>query len=324
MKRVLSGIQSSGSPHLGNYLGAMKNCIDFQNDNENYVFVADLHALTTIKDKNRLKKNILEVVLDYMALGLDPSKTIFYRQSDLPEHSELTWIFSCITPLGMMERAHAWKDALSKKKKDPTIGLFTYPILMAADILLYNADLVPVGKDQKQHVEIARDIAEKFNSTYGVDLFKLPQEYTPKEVATIIGTDGEKMSKSYGNTIEIFADKNKLKKQVMSIKTDSIPLEDPKNPETCNVFKIYSYFASDLEIANLRDKYLAGGYGYGDAKKLLLNKLLEYFGPFREKRIELEKNMSYIEDVLREGANKARVKAQKQLAKVKKTIGLIF
>jgi tryptophanyl-tRNA synthetase len=324
MTRALSGIKPTGTPHIGNYLGAMREHVLFQDKaDENFYFIADAHSLTTVHDPAELKKNILNVILDYLALGIDPKKTVFYRQSQIPEHFELAWIFSCITPFGLMERAHAWKDALAKGKREPNVGLFTYPILMAADILLYSTDLVPVGKDQKQHVEIARDIAEKFNSLYG-ETFKLPKEYTPKEVATIVGTDGEKMSKSYHNTIEIFSDEATLKKQVMSIKTDSTPLEAPKNPDTCIVFNLYSYFASKQEIANLRDKYLAGGFGYGDAKKILLNKLIEYFKPFSEKRIELQKNIGYIEDVMEAGRKKAQKEAEIMLKKVKKTIGLIF
>lgn len=323
-KRIFTGIKPSGAPHIGNYLSAIKPCIDLQSQYETYIFIPDLHALTTVRNAQELKNNIIDVALDLLALGLDPKKTVFFRQSDLPEHAELCWILSCITPFGLMERAHAWKDALANKTKDPTIGLFTYPVLMAADILLYQPDLVPVGKDQKQHVEIARDIAIKFNGLFG-ETFKLPAELTPEEIATIIGTDGvHKMSKSYNNTIQIFADNATLKKQIMGITTDSTPLESPKNPDTDAVFKIYSYLATPNEIANLRDKYLAGGFGYGDAKKILLAKFQEYFGTSREKRIELAKDLGYLDDVLKEGATKARKTAQKTLETVKKAVGLIF
>jgi len=323
-KRILTGVKPSGTPHIGNYLGAMMPAVNFQNNYETYIFIADLHALTTVRNAQDLKNNIVDVALDFLAIGLDPKKTVFYRQSDLPEHSELAWIFSCITPFGLMERAHAWKDALANKLKDPTVGLFTYPVLMAADILLYQPDLVPVGKDQKQHVEIARDIATKFNSLF-CETFKLPKEETPENIATIVGTDVvHKMSKSYNNTIQIFADDATLKKQIMSIKTDSTPLEAPKNPDTDAVFKIYSYLATPSEIANLRDKYTAGGFGYGDAKKLLLEKFQTYFGPARQKRIELAKDLGYLDDVLKEGATKARKTAQKTLETVKKAVGLIF
>lgn len=323
-KRIITGIKPSGIPHIGNYLGAMQPMIDLQNDYQTYVFIADLHSLTTVRDAKTLRSNIQDVALDFLALGLDPKVTTFFRQSDLPEHSELAWILSCITPFGQMERAHAWKDSLANKLKDPTVGLFTYPVLMAADILLYQPDLVPVGKDQKQHVEIARDIAVKFNGIYG-DTFKLPHEQTPEEIATIIGTDGiHKMSKSYNNTIQIFAEDSVLKKQIMGITTDSTPLESPKNPDTDAVFKIYSYLATPAEIANLRDKYLAGGFGYGDAKKTLHAKFLEYFGPARQKRIELAKDLGYLDDVLKEGANQARKVAQNTLQTVKEAVGLLF
>ncbi len=322
-KRILSGIQSTGKPHLGNYFGSMKSCIDLQSQNDSFVFIADLHSLTTFKTASQLTDNIRDTALDYLALGLDPEQCVFFRQSDVPEHCELSWIFSAFTAYGVMERAHAWKDALVKKKKDPTVGLFTYPILMAADILLYQPHLVPVGKDQKQHVEIARDIAEKFNSHFG-EIFTLPQEYTPEGIATIFGTDGEKMSKSYGNTIDIFATEEQLKKQVMSIKTDSTALEEPKNPDTCNVFRIYTYLADNQEIANLRDRYLAGNFGYGEAKKILLAKIQQYFAPALAKRIELAAKKDYLEDVLASGAKKAKKVAKQTLDTVKEKIGLIL
>lgn len=324
MKRILSGIQSSGTPHLGNYLGAMKNHIEMQKDHESFIFIADLHALTTVRDPNKMRQMTQEIALDYLALGLDPDKTAFFRQSDLPEHSELAWILSTVSSMGLLERAHAYKDAVAKGMKEPTVGLFTYPILMAADILLYKPDLVPVGKDQKQHIEMTRDIAEKFNHTFG-EVFALPEDHIPEDVGYVIGTDGEnKMSKSYGNVIEFFADEKVLKKQIMGIVTDSTPVEDPKDPDTCAVFKIYSYFASPEEQKELSEKYKKGGYGYGDAKKLLLQKLLDHFGPYREKRIELTNNLEYVEKVLQEGAEKARKVAQKTMAEVREKTGLNF
>ncbi len=323
-KIAITGVKPSGTPHIGNYLGAMKPIIDFQQNCRTYIFLADLHSLTTVRNATELRDNIRNVTLDFLALGLDPEHTVFFRQSDVPEHTELAWIFNCITPFGLMERAHAWKDALATGKKDPTVGLFTYPILMAADILLYQPDIVPVGKDQKQHVEIARDLAEKFNTTFG-ETFKLPEPSIPENIASIIGTDGEhKMSKSYNNTIQLFADENTLKKQIMSVKTDSTPVEAPKNPDTDTVFKLYSYLASPQEIANLRDKYLAGGFGYGDAKKLLLAKYLEYFGPARQKRIELAKNFGYLDDVLKSGAKEARKTASATMEKVRQKVGLVL
>ncbi|HLG25470.1 MAG TPA: tryptophan--tRNA ligase [Candidatus Gracilibacteria bacterium] len=322
MKRILSGIQPSGNPHLGNYLGAMKNHVNMQKTHESFIFIADLHALTTVRDAKKLHEATMGVAIDYLALGLDPEKTVFFRQSDVMEHSELAWILSCITPMGLLERAHAYKDATAKGMKDSTAGLFTYPVLMAADILLYQPDLVPVGKDQKQHVEIARDIAEKFNTTFG-DVFKLPEDHIPADAGYIIGTDGEhKMSKSYGNVIEFFADEKTLKQQVMGIKTDSTPLEEPKNPDTCAVFKLYSYFGSPSEVKDLRNKYEKGGFGYGDAKKILLQKLLETFAPYRQKRIELASDLGYVEEVLKKGAEKARKVAQKTMEKVRRKTGL--
>ena len=320
MKRILSGVQPSGNPHIGNYFGAMKNHIDMQENFKSFIFIADYHALTTVKDAKKMKESTLHLILDYLALGLNPEKTVFFRQSDIPAHAELKWFFECIIHHGLLDRAHAWKDALAKGKKDPTVGLFTYPVLMAADILLYSPDLVPVGRDQKQHVEIARDIAGKFNNIFG-ETFKLPEAYIPEESALIKGTDGEKMSKSYGNVIEIFADEKTLKKQVMSIQTDSTALEDSKDPENCNVFYIYKLFASNEEIQNLAAKYKAGGFGFGEAKKILLAKILEYFAPYRKKRIELEKNLDYINEVLEKGAKQASEVSGELMKKVKENIG---
>lgn len=322
MKRILSGVQPSGKPHLGNYFGAMKHHVEMQDKYESFIFIADYHALTTVKDPEKMKNSTLHLVLDYLALGLDPEKTVFFKQSDIYEHTQLKWILDCVTPHGLLERAHAWKDALAKGKKEPTAGLFGYPVLMAADILLYKPDLVPVGKDQKQHVEIARDIAIKFNNTF-TEVFKLPEPYIPEESATIKGTDGQKMSKSYGNVIEIFADEKTLKKQVMSIQTDSTPLEEPKDTSTCNVFYLYTLFADDNEIKDLKQKYEAGGFGYGHAKTALYEKLLEYFKPYREKRIELANNLDYINKVLKDGARKAREESEKMMDKVKKAVGYV-
>jgi tryptophanyl-tRNA synthetase len=321
-KRILSGVQPSGNPHLGNYLGAMKNHIAMQNDFESFIFIADLHTLTTVRDGKKLSELIIELAVDYLALGLDPEKTVFFRQSDLYEHVELAWILNCVTPVNMLEQAHAYKDSVAKGLKDSTAGLFTYPVLMAADILIYKPDLVPVGADQKQHVEIARDIAGKFNNIYG-DVLKLPEPYIPEAVAYIVGTDGSsKMSKSYGNVIDIFADEPILKKQVMGIVTDSTPLETPKDPDKDTVFKFYTYFAAENERKELADKYRNGGFGYGDAKKLLLSKILEYFKPFREKRIELKKDLTYVKSVLKNGAERAREVAAKTLDKVREATGL--
>ncbi len=320
-KRILSGVKPTGKAHIGNYLGAMKNHVNMQGDHENFIFIADLHSLTTVKNKSELQELIIDLALDYLALGIDPNKTVFFRQSDVPEHSELTWVLTCLTPMSMLEQAHAYKDAVAKGSKDINAGIFNYPVLMAVDILIYKPDIVPVGKDQKQHVEIARDLAGKFNRTYG-EVFKLPQPYIPEEVAVVIGTDGQKMSKSYGNTIEIFATDKGLKKQVMGIITDSTPVEAPKDPANDTIFKLYSYFATGEEKSALADKYRAGGIGYGDAKKMLLEKVIETFKPFREERERLKNDLAYVKDILKKGAEKARETASATKAEVWDKTGL--
>lgn len=322
MKRILSGVQPSGKPHVGNYLGAIRQHIEMQKDYECFLFIADLHALTTVRDAELMRKQSYELAVAYLALGLDPKKTAFFKQSSLPEHAELCWIFDCITKMPFIERAHAWKDAQAKGKKEVTVGLFNYPVLMSADILLYQPDLVPVGKDQKQHVEIARDIATNFNQTFG-ETFKLPDAFIKEDVAVVPGTDGQKMSKSYGNTIDLFGTDAELKKQVMGIITDSTPLEDPKDPETCNVFKLYKLFADKKEIQELAAKYKAGGMGYGDAKKTLLSKLMEYFADARTKYNELLPKKDYVYGILEDGAKRAKKVAANTLETAKKKIGYI-
>ena len=319
-KRILSGVKPTGKAHLGNYLGAMKNHVTMQNEYESFIFIADLHSLTTVKNAKELRELIIDLALDYLALGLDPERSVFFRQSDIHEHAELTWILNCVTPMSMLELAHAYKDAVAKGK-EVNAGVFDYPVLMAVDILIYKPDLVPVGQDQKQHIEIARDIAGKFNRTFG-EVFKLPSPYIPKEVAVVTGTDGQKMSKSYGNIIEIFANEKTLKKQVMGVVTDSTPMEQPKDPDKDNVFKLYSYFATPEEKKSLADKYMAGGFGYGDAKKLLLDKVFTYFEPYRQKREDLSKNLDYVMDVLKKGAEKARAVASVTMSEVRKLTGL--
>jgi len=318
-KRILSGVKPTGKAHIGNYLGAMRNHVNMQDDCENFIFIADLHSLTTVKNKAELQELILDLALDYLALGLDPDKAVFFRQSDISEHAELTWVLNCLTPMPMLELAHAYKDAVAKGIKEINAGLFTYPVLMAVDILIYKPDIVPVGKDQKQHVEIARDLAGKFNRIYG-DVFKLPEPFIPEEVAVVIGTDGQKMSKSYGNTIEIFATDKALKKQIMGIVTDSTPVEAPKEPDT--IYKLYSYFASESEKAALLERYRSGGMGYGDAKKLLLEKVIETFKPFREERERLKNDISYVKDILKKGAERARSVASATKAEVWDKTGL--
>jgi len=318
--RVLSGIQPTGKPHLGNYFGAMKQHIQMQEGNQAIYFIADYHALTSITDKNELKTNILGVALDYLALGLDPDRTIFFKQSDIPQVTELAWILTTLTPMGLLERCHSYKDKIAHGIS-PNHGIFAYPVLMAADILIYNSDIIPVGKDQKQHIEVTRDIAIKFNQTYK-KVFKIPEEFTIEKFAVIPGTDGKKMSKSYGNTIEIFADKNLIKKKVMSIVTDCAPVEEPKNPDKCNVYALYSLFASDEEKEELATAYRKGNMGYKTAKDALYNKIIQYFEPYREKRAYYEKNINLVKDILIDGAVRAQVIAQDTLEKVRDAIGV--
>ena len=321
MKRSLSGIQPSGTLHLGNYFGAMKQFIENQDKVEGFYFVADYHSLTSLTNPELLRESTRNIILDYLALGLDPEKSTLFLQSDVPEHVELSWLLSNVTPVGLMERGHSYKDKIAKGFF-PNTGLLTYPILMAADILIYDSDVVPVGKDQKQHLEMARDIAMKFNQQYGVEFFKLPEPLIMENLAVVPGTDGQKMSKSYGNTINMFAPKNVLKKQVMSIVTDSAELEAPKNPDN-NISQIYKLFVSEEKYQELRAKFMAGGYGYGHAKKELLEAILEYFKDARARREELEKNPEYIEEVLRKGALKAREIARKKITEAKQIVGLM-
>ncbi|MDP2642271.1 MAG: tryptophan--tRNA ligase [Candidatus Peregrinibacteria bacterium] len=321
-KRILSGIQPSGRPHLGNYLGAMRQHIEMQKDFECFLFIADLHALTTVHNAKEMQENTYDLAVSYLALGLDPEKTIFFKQSDVAEHTELCWIFDCLVKMPFLERAHAWKDAKAKGKKEESVGLFNYPILQAADILLYQPNLVPVGKDQKQHIEMSRDIAITFNTTFG-ETFKIPDPLIKEEVAVVPGTDGQKMSKSYGNTIDIFAEENILKKQVMGIVTDSTPLEEPKDPKKCNVFNLYKLLATKEEIKELENKYKKGGFGYGDAKKTLLAKILEHFKESREKYKEIYPKKDMVYAILENGSNKARILAAKTLKEVKTKVGYI-
>jgi tryptophanyl-tRNA synthetase len=320
-KRILSGVKPTGKAHIGNYLGAMKNHVAMQDQYESYIFIADLHSLTSVKNREELQSLILDLALDYLALGINPDKTTFFRQSDVHEHAELTWILNCVTPMSMLELAHAYKDAKARGEKEVNVGVFDYPVLMAVDILIYKPHLVPVGKDQKQHVEIARDIAGKFNRTFG-EVFIIPEPYIPEEVAVVIGTDGNKMSKSYGNTIEIFAPEKTLKKQVMSVVTDSTPLEQPKDPNKDNVYKLYSYFATEAEKILLAEKYRAGGFGFGDAKKFLLEKILDELKPFRDEREKLSQNPGYVKEILKKGALKAGVIASATKAEVWEKTGL--
>jgi tryptophanyl-tRNA synthetase len=319
MKRFLSGVQPSGKLHLGNYFGAVKQHIALQSEGQSFYFIADYHALTTIRDPRQLAENTRDVALDYLALGLDPSKAAFFRQSDVPEVCELAWILGCVTNVGLLERAVSFKD---KKEKgiEASVGLFTYPVLMAADILIYRSHVVPVGEDQIQHIEMTRDMAEKFNRAYG-EIFPLPN-YRLDRGAKVPGIDGQKMSKSYNNTIEIFAEGKPLKKTVMSIVTDSTPLGSPLDPTRCNVFALISLFATEAEREELAGRYRAGQIGYGDAKKLLLQKIDEYFAPFREKRKQLAARPDEVEDILRDGARRARAEAEQTMALVREAVGM--
>jgi len=320
MKRSLSGIQPSGILHIGNYFGAIKQFIENQDNHEGFYFVADYHSLTSSPDPKALRENSYNIVLDYLALGLDPEKSTIFLQSDIPELTELYWILSNLTPVGLLERGHSYKDKVAKGISANS-GLLTYPVLMAADILIYDSEVVPVGKDQKQHLEMTRDIANKFNLQYG-ETFVIPEPAILESVAVIPGTDGQKMSKSYNNTIEMFASKKALKKQVMSVVTDSTPLEDPKDPDN-NVTQLYKLFATKEQVAEMEEKFRAGNYGYGHAKTELLNAMLEYFGEARARREELVKNPEYVEAVLRKGAEKARALAIAKIKEVKKAVGLL-
>jgi len=318
--RILSGIQPSGTLHIGNYFGMMRPAIELQEQGEAFLFIADYHALTTVNDPNVLRQRVKDVALDFLAAGLDPEKTAFYRQSDVPGVQELAWLLSIVTPMGLLERCHSYKDKTARGIA-ATHGLFAYPVLMASDILAVQSTVVPVGRDQKQHVEVTRDIATKFNHQYG-EVFTIPEPSIRETVAIVPGVDGKKMSKSYDNTLEMFGAPGLLKKRVMKVVTDSTPLEEPKDPESCNVFALYKLFASDEEAADLAARYRVAGFGYGTAKKELLAKMNEYFAPMREKRAELEQNMDDVEEILCKGAQKARAEIRKTLQAARQAVGL--
>jgi tryptophanyl-tRNA synthetase len=318
--RILSGVQPSGKLHLGNYFGAVRQHIALQDQGECFYFIANYHALTTIQNAQVLADNTRDVALDYLALGLDPAKSVFFHQSDVPEVTELAWILSTVTNMGLLERAVSFKEKIDKGI-DASVGLFTYPVLMAADILIVRSNLVPVGKDQVQHLEMTADMAGKFNRAFGSEIFPIPNFRLDKE-SKVPGTDGQKMSKSYGNTIEIFAEGKPLEKTVMGIKTDSTPMGQPLNPDTCNVFTLTGLFATDEEKAALADEYRSGKIGYGHAKKLLRAKIDEFFGPFRDKRKQLAQDASYVDGVMEEGARKARAEARITMDLVRQATGL--
>ncbi|OGQ87890.1 MAG: tryptophan--tRNA ligase [Deltaproteobacteria bacterium RIFOXYD12_FULL_56_24] len=320
--RILSGIQPSGQLHIGNYFGMMRSMIASQDASELYAFIVDLHALTSVQDRERLARGTLEAATDFLALGLDPERCIFWVQSDVPEVTELAWILSVLTPMGLLERCHSYKDKVAKGIV-PSHGLFAYPVLMAADILLYQAERVPVGKDQKQHLEVARDIAIKFNNIFG-ETFVVPESVIDDSLATIPGLDGQKMSKSYGNTIPIFATEKELKKKVMAIVTDATPVEAPKDPEKCNLFSLYKLFAPPDRLAEVHDLYVHGGAMYGKIKLELLDLLWEYFRTAREKRDQLLADPAQVREILHRGAARAREKAVVTLDLVRDRVGLKY
>jgi len=321
MSRILTGVQSTGTPHLGNLLGAILPAIEMANNpkNEAFLFIADMHSLTQIKDGDVLRENTYSTAATWLACGLDINKTIFYRQSDVPQTAELTWYLSCYFPFQRLTLAHSFKDK-SDRLADVNAGLFTYPMLMAADILLYDAEIIPVGKDQLQHIEMTRDVASRFNNIVG-DVLVLPEPKIQENTKLVPGIDGEKMSKSRNNTINIFLADKKLRKQIMGIKTDSLALEEPKNPDTDNVFALYKLLASDVQIDEMRAKYLAGNYGYGHAKQELYELILEKFSTVREKYHHYMTNKNEIDEALKIGAEKARKVANGVLQRVRSKIG---
>lgn len=321
-KTILSGIQPSGKLHIGNYFGAIRQHIAMQDKGDAFYFIANYHSLTSLNDGETLYQNTIDVTLDYLALGLDPKKATFFAQSDVPQVTELAWMLGTLTPVSLMEKGVSYKDKIAAGLS-PNIGLFTYPILQAADILIYHSDVVPVGEDQKQNIEICRDLAGKFNRAYDGEFLKIPEEHIVKSVAVVPGTDGRKMSKSYGNTIPIFGEGKPLKKTIMSIQTDSTPLEDPKDPDKDNVFALIKLFGNEDKRNEIAEKYRAGGYGYGHAKKELLGLFKEYFGEALERRKELEKDLDYVKDVLTEGGKRARERAESVMEPIREVTGIV-
>jgi len=324
--RILSGIQPSGVLHIGNYFGMMKPAIALQAEGEALYFIADYHALTSVRDPDALRENCRRVAVDFLASGLDPERATLFRHSDVPQVTELAWILSTVAPMGLLERAHSYKDKLARGLS-ATVGLFSYPVLMAADILIYDSDVVPVGKDQKQHIEMTRDLAVKMNEIFGKSegdrqIFKLPEARIQPATETVPGIDGQKMSKSYGNNIDIFGDEKEMRRRVMSIVTDSTPVEAPKDPEKSTIFKLYSLVASKDENAAMREQFLKGGTGYGDFKKQLFDKLWEYFAPMRKRREEILADESYVDKVLEKGATRANEIAEQVMKRVREAVGL--
>jgi len=318
--RVLSGIQPTGRFHWGNYFGAIKQYIDLQDAHDGYYFIADLHALTTIREPEVLRGYVRDAALDLLALGLNPERATLFVQSDIPEVSQLCWLLMTGAPLGLLERCHAYKDKTAKGMK-ADVGLFTYPILMAADILAYDSNWVPVGEDQVQHIEVCRDLARSFNAHYG-EVFTMPEAKIVPGAAKVPGTDGEKMSKSYDNTLALFGDPKELRKKIMRISTDSRPMEDPKDPESDHLFLLYRLFASSEQIEEVKAIYLRGGFGYGDIKKRLADAADAYLEPARQRRAVLEGNPQLVDDILKKGATKARQVASAVLERAERACGL--
>lgn len=320
--RVFTGIQPSGDLHLGNYFGSIKQMVDAQEHNETFAFIANYHAMTSLNDAERLRELTMQAATDFLALGIDPSRSTFWVQSDVKEVLELYWVLSSFTPMGLLERAHSYKDKTAKGIA-ANHSLFSYPVLMAADILLFSPDIIPVGKDQIQHVEIARDIAIKFNNEYG-EIFKLPEYQVAENVATVPGTDGQKMSKSYGNTVNIFDEEEKQLKTIKKIVTENVPLEAPKEYEKCNVYNIAKLFLNEQECQNLQNRYTQGGEGHGHFKLYLHDVIWEYFRPYREKREYFEKHQDEVRDILNNGATKARGVASELIEKVRSLTGIRY
>lgn len=319
--RILSGIQPSGSIHIGNYFGMMEPSIRLQDEGEAYYFIADYHALTTIHDRETLRRNCWEAAVDFLACGLDPDKAIFFRHSAVPQVTELSWLLSTVTPMGLLERCHSYKDKIAKGLP-ASHGLFAYPVLMAADILIYDSDIVPVGTDQKQHVEVTRDIAIKVNELYGEGLLKIPDPRIRESVAKVPGLDGQKMSKAYGNGLEVFGSEKALRKKIMRIVTDSAAVDEPKDPDASLIYQLYGLFAGEAEQAVMAQEFRQGGVGYGEFKKRLWEAYWEYFAPMRARREELLANRDYVEEILERGAAKARATAMPVLQRVRDAMGL--
>ena len=318
--RSLSGIKPTGTPHLGNYLGMIKPAIKMQQTHETFYFIADYHALTSTHDPNQLRENAYDLTAIFAALGMDFENHAFFRQSDIPEVTELTWILSCITPKGLMERAHAFKDAVSKKQ-EVNMGLFSYPVLMACDILIYDSNFVPVGQDQRQHLEITRDLAIRFNHLFG-EAFVIPEAIIQNDVATIPGLDGRKMSKSYGNVVPLMAPEKQFRKAIMKITTDSKTVEEPKEPETCNVFALYKCFSTESDQIELASRYRAGGMGYGEAKQLCFDALNAELSAPRENYLNIRKDLPQLDGILESGRDKARNIARQVTERVRAKVGL--